>query len=94
MTFEYHNEGVSLDCQRFGWAPLPDPDDDDACSVDDFDIDGPGGKWITALETIQKYFKEATGGWLVSDGMLAQLKIFTSHGWYHQLGDAPGPTAR
>lgn len=73
MAFEFQKEDVPLDCRMFGRAPLPDSDDED--NLDIFDIDGPGGERITAIEISQKYYKEDGERWLMSEGALALFKV-------------------
>ncbi|KAK4652022.1 hypothetical protein QC762_607670 [Podospora pseudocomata] len=105
MAFEFQNEDVPLDCRMFGRAPLPDSDDED--NLDIFDIDGPGGERITAIEISQKYYKEDGERWLMSEGALALFKVcctpaatahstllgsvFTNRGRYYQFEDEPKP---
>ncbi|KAK9435759.1 F-box domain-containing protein [Metarhizium brunneum] len=75
IEFHFNAENIPAASRRLGrYKPS------EYAKVMHFDIDGPGGEFITAIEIYVRYFTSDNVMWIYKDGQLESFKIWTNWG--------------
>ncbi|KAF5129752.1 hypothetical protein E5D57_006083 [Metarhizium anisopliae] len=77
IEFHFNAENVPAASRRLGRYKLSE-----YAKVMHFDIDGPGGEFITAIEIYVRYYTSDNVMWIYKDGVLESFKARGSHPEY------------